>query len=480
MNKTDIFLCYRRHGAQTAKLFKKYLMAGQFPGSIWYSDIETKGNYKNDIPQMIGGAECAVLFIDKDFTKDFLTPFKKQECITALEVVQIARRKLSAPDFELYTIFLDRQTGFTPKENADLEKLFKKEGIEHAEQAVKLFTQNNAVFFFTARDDEEALVQRISKNFLTNRYYAENKPNGNFFFGGVPTFVDVLVWDTEDGIDLSNISFTADPKQIEFYQKAQNAKVLIQEEIQNNTMVSLIGIDTILTDDEEKKKVDIRYQTIEYKLFHKTLKARNVLGIDRILARYDWRTDIYTVPNAMGMAFAVLTADNKMILTRRSKARSIRPEEYDCSIVEGLQIQQKDREKKPYFIGDDVYLINEIHRGYREEICDDDSSLTIKINGIVLDKQYGQWNVVGTIRTEATSEQILSAHALRKDTYEVNDLFYVDLADSNGCASPDVLNESLAPYLRGKMWDMAKSAIYAALIEFGYTQAQLYEFSKSI
>lgn len=466
--------------AQTAKLFKKHMLQHRFPGNIWYSDNEVKGNYKNDIPRIIGDAKCAVLFIDKAFTKNFLTPFKKQECITSLEIIEIAKRKLSDPEFELYTIFLDRSTGFTANENTVLKLLFHKAGIHNAVQAVRLFTQNNTVFFSTTRDDEEVLVHNISKDFLSNRYFADNKTKGNFYFGTIPTYVDVPIWDTQSGIDTTNISFTANPIPIDFYQKAQNANILIQDEIQNNTMLSLVDINTILTDDEEKKKIDIRYKTIEYKLFHKVVKARDVLGVDKILARYDWRTDIYTIPNAMGMAFSVITADNQLILSYRSSARSIRPNEYDCAIVEGLKISQTDKNKESYSIESEDYLIREIIRGYREEICDDDSELDIKVNGIVIDKQYGQWNVVGTIRTNRTAEQIQSAHALREDTFEVNDLFYVNILDNQGCADIDVITQFLAPYLRKPMWDMAKVVIYAALIEAGFTQSQLYEFSKSI
>ena len=41
--ETDIFLCYRRTGAQTAKLFKRYLESMQFGGKVWYSDDEIYG-----------------------------------------------------------------------------------------------------------------------------------------------------------------------------------------------------------------------------------------------------------------------------------------------------------------------------------------------------------------------------------------------------------------------------------------------------
>ena len=34
VHETDVFICYRRYGAQTAKLFKRYLVAHNFPGKV--------------------------------------------------------------------------------------------------------------------------------------------------------------------------------------------------------------------------------------------------------------------------------------------------------------------------------------------------------------------------------------------------------------------------------------------------------------
>lgn len=70
-HETDVFICYRRYGAQTAKLFKRYLIAHNFPGKVWYSDSEINGNYRLDPADLISEAGCAVMFIDPDFTKDF-------------------------------------------------------------------------------------------------------------------------------------------------------------------------------------------------------------------------------------------------------------------------------------------------------------------------------------------------------------------------------------------------------------------------
>ena len=65
---TDVFLCYRKPSAQTAKLFKRYLEKSKFPALVWYSNGEVLGNYKKDIPVLVGTAKCAVIFINNRFT----------------------------------------------------------------------------------------------------------------------------------------------------------------------------------------------------------------------------------------------------------------------------------------------------------------------------------------------------------------------------------------------------------------------------
>ena len=46
MNQTDIFLCYRRPGAQTAKLFKRYLLRRNLPADVWYLRIPASQQQK--------------------------------------------------------------------------------------------------------------------------------------------------------------------------------------------------------------------------------------------------------------------------------------------------------------------------------------------------------------------------------------------------------------------------------------------------
>lgn len=173
----------------------------------------------------------------------------------------------------------------------------------------------------------------------------------------------------------------------------------------------------------------------------------------------------------MGLAFMVITADNKMLFTRRSKDRGIRPNEYDCSIVEGLKIKSIDSSGNEYSINDDKYIEKEILRAFREEICYVDS-LKIKICGLVCDKKYGQWNFVGTIYTDYTAEDIERLHATRADTYEST---YMEFADFTSGRNISVakLKPFVRKYITSGMWGMAFVPFYAALLEVGFTSGDV-------
>lgn len=130
---------------------------------MWYSDSEVQGNYKDDIPRLIQDAECAVLLIDPDFTRGFLSDNRTVDCITAREVTAIAGKLLNDSDFQIVTVYLDRLSAFQLEEGAILSTLFRNEGVERPEEAARLICQSNAVFFSTATDDENDLFYRLSR-----------------------------------------------------------------------------------------------------------------------------------------------------------------------------------------------------------------------------------------------------------------------------------------------------------------------------
>lgn len=477
MPETDVFLCYRQAGAQTAKLFKRYLMKTNFQGKVWYSNEEYLGNYKNDIDDLIQHAEAIVVFIDNDFTKGFLQSGKSIECITELEFINIVKKQLSDIPAQLFTVYLDRQ-GFTENEIAVLETTLKEYRVGNAVEALKLITQNNQILFSTRSDYEEILFDRIQTALSKKLNYAIDHVVGNFYFGTMPTTVDVVLWDVERGIDINSVHFELDSKRIPFYCKVQNARSNILFEGQNNQMISMLGFDAVLSDDFEEKTVYIKYQTIEYELFYKCLKLWNQLDCEKMISLYDWKKDLYSVPNAMGMSFMVITSDEKLLFTRRSELRSVRSNEYDCSIVEGLKPISLDQFGNEYSINEENYLEREILRAFREEVCSVDS-IKVKVCGLVLDKKYGQWNLIGTIRTDYTADDIKRLHSTRADTYEAT---YIEFAEYtiDGELSIVPLKKYIEKYIISEMWGMAFATVYAALLDVGFTPKDIDELTMNM
>lgn len=476
----DVFVCYRRYSAQTAKLFKKYALQHRINAEIWYSDCEVYGNYKIDPHNLISPAKCAVLFIDPDFTHSFLDQESSFECITAIEIVEIIKKKLADSSFRIITVYVDRNAAITEKEYETICSLLNRNHVENPKEAAKLISQNNAVYFSTAKDDEDELFFSISRRMLSNEYYSEHTPNGNYYFGIIPTSVDVVLWDSLKNINSSNIYFENTPMTIPLYGKIERIRSDLSYESQNNTMVSLVGTDVILNDETEEKLLSVRYQKIDYKLFYKTLSLWNQFELNKQIAAFDWRSDIYEIPNAMGLAFMVITSDKQLLFTRRSKKRRVRSGEYDCSIVEGLKIFGFNSNGDEYDINDEKYVENEIHRAFCEEVCSIDEGLEIKIYGLVLDKKYGQWNFVGVINTPLSAEEIKCCHSLRDDTFEDNEMEFIPFVDDTGALSLSRIEHKLKVYLGEGIWSMALTAVHASLINAGFNNNQITDMTKRL
>ena len=295
MRLTDVFLCYRHHGAQTAKLFKRYLEKEGFPGRVWYSDLENLGNYRNDIDDLVRNSESIVILIDDKFTNGFLDESLYWDCVTKYEILSIARKQLSNTPAQLFTVFLDR-AGFSAEENAVMRTLFSDFNFTDAEQAVRLLTQNNQIFFSTRKDFEEILFHNLETLMLSNTYFKKQKIKGNFYFGTMPTDVDIVLWDIDRGISPEKVYFELEPKEIPFYAKIEKMRSRVEFERQNNEMISIIGFEALLSDNIEEKSVYIKYKFVPYELFYKCLKLWDDLGCARIISLYDWRKDLYPIP----------------------------------------------------------------------------------------------------------------------------------------------------------------------------------------
>lgn len=478
----QLFLCYRRAGAQTAKLFSFFMKRSHPEISVWYSDKEPEGNFSLDVPMLIQSSYGAVIFISKGFTDGFLdkegninsNAYRSEhgsECITVKEIIEIERNMQIRSDFELHIINLNGAV-FGKKDQKTLETVFAKAGILK-DNSVAHFAQKNINPFYTARDHEDYFFERMIGAYLPNDI--EAFVHGNLSIGKHTTTIDVLCWDCKRYISSNDIVLELDDSDIPMYDRIEAAPLHREPLKQDDDVVSVVQFEQSLTTNEEKKCILIKCKLSKYHLFKKTLDLwdRNGFSMSREIARYlnsDEHDCLYPIPNAMGLALMVVTGDNKLVFSRRSPKRRVRSNEFDCSIVEGL-LPFVDKtiggEKACYDYSQENYIQNECRRAFCEEICIA-NGLIVNLFGLILDRKYGQWNFAGLIRTSLTSDQIKARHSTRDDTTEKNLLYYIDYLDSDGNLTIKPLQEAIRLFSPVGLWDTALAVLFGTLSSLGF------------
>ncbi|MBO4290072.1 MAG: hypothetical protein J5865_08260 [Lachnospiraceae bacterium] len=485
----QLFLCYRREGAQTAKLFSFYMKKNHPEINVWYSDKEREGNYSLDPPSLIRDSYGAVIFLSENFTKGFLDKngninlnrYRSEygrECPTVLEIIEIEKNLQSRDDFELHIVNLNGAK-FTKKERKILETVFSKAGILRPDSVTR-FAERNMNSFETAKDHEDAFFDRMIGAYLPSSIEAFVK--GDLSIGSCNTTIDVLCWDCTDFISPDHIVYELDGTDIPLYDKIEAAAFSGAPVTQDDDVVSVVQYEQSLTTNEEKKHLKISFKLSKYHLFKKALELwdKNNFSMSKEIAGYlnspeDDR--YYPIPNAMGLALMVLSSDNKLVFSRRSTKRKVRSHEFDCSIVEGLLpvVDKKlNGQRVCYDFTDPSYIRKECWRAFCEELCAaDESSMTVSLFGLILDRKYGQWNWIGLIRSDLKASEIEERHPTRDDTTEKNTLYFIDYLDQNGkpCIGP--IRETVQLFRQDGLWDTALAVLYGTLTILGFSREEI-------
>ncbi len=303
---------------------------------------------------------------------------------------------------------------------------------------------------------------------------------GDLRFGSPETALDAVLWDPSKDLAPGSVRFEYTPEEPSLYRRidlcAGKAAGAVKGEV-----LSMVRAEAASDKSGTgETRLTLYCRRTEARLFYKTPEVWRSLALDREIAAFDRKTDPYPIPNAMGLALGVITADGRMIFSRRSKNRLIRPGGYDCSVVETLKIAGRRRDGSRYDIRSADYLLREAARAYREEICGVEEDPAVRLRGLVFDKKYGQWNFVGSVTSALSSEEIRRAHFLREDPVEDNEMEFVPLRDGSGSLSPSPLEERLRFFLREGMWDMALAAVWAGLLAAGFTERQIADMTERI
>jgi hypothetical protein len=117
--------------------------------------------------------------------------------------------------------------------------------------------------------------------------------------------------------------------------------------------------------------------------------------------------------NGLGVALLCFTGDGQVILTRRRTEARARPGGYDVSVVEGFNCAyDADGTSR-------LSVFRTCVRGAEEELGLAVDASDITLLGFVVDMDFYQWNIVGTLDTRLTASEVLAAQRLHaKDRWE--------------------------------------------------------------
>ncbi len=452
---------------------------------VWYSDRKFEGNYSLDVQELIRASYGAVLFLHKGFTNGFLVDGRinmnsgrdrwSEECVTVHEIIEIEKAIQTRSGFELHTVNLDGEA-LSAADQKKLEAVFAQAGILTPESVAR-YAQRNINPFFTARDHEDAFFDRMVCDWMP--LSALREVQGNFRFGSSATTVDVLCWDCRQFIAPENIRFALYSGALSLYRRIEAARLQGAPPKQDDDVLSVVQFSQGLTSVEERKTLRFSFIKGKYHLFKKALDLwdRNGFEMSREIMRClndEEGSRMYPIPNAMGLALMVVTADRKPVFSRRSRQRGVRSGEFDCSIVEGLipEVNPRTDGAARYDYTAPDYIRRECARAFCEEICVEDSPET-SLFGLVLDKKYGQWSLTGLVRSRLTAQEIQALHPTRRDTTETNTLYFVDLFDAAGRGDLSAVGNALRLYKRDGMWDTALAALFGSLLLLGFGQDEI-------
>jgi len=222
--------------------------------------------------------------------------------------------------------------------------------------------------------------------------------------------------------------------------------------------VGIEKYETLLDENEESLGINIRF----YKTFYPAFQA-TVLEIGKedrtdpksiyqnYLATHDPRNVIPFLARHVGVVAVVVSADDVIVAVKRGSKVHARPNEFDVSIVEGID-PTKDADVSGGRNTIDIYRT--IARGCEEELGFRPNSGAIEVLGFGVDLRYYQYNFFSIVKADRTFDEIQRLRNGRaRDEWETE---LVPINNSIG---------SVLSFIdRNPMWDTAVAAFYWQLV----------------
>ena len=170
----------------------------------------------------------------------------------------------------------------------------------------------------------------------------------------------------------------------------------------------------------------------------------------KYLANASPKKPIVQLANGFGVALVVITSDGQTILTKRSPDSGVRPDELDIGIVEAVHPSQ-DRGAS----GQGPDFFKTAIRGAKEELGITVREQDIRLLGYGVDEEYYQWNIIGIVYCNESSEDIVQNRSRGiSGKWELENLRFI----------PFKIDPVLQIMKNEKMWSTAKIALYWGLI----------------
>ncbi|MGD9803876.1 MAG: helix-turn-helix domain-containing protein [Hyphomicrobiaceae bacterium] len=183
----------------------------------------------------------------------------------------------------------------------------------------------------------------------------------------------------------------------------------------------------------------------------------------RLLKDYidKWSPDILfeaATGQGVGVNVVVVTADDCMMLGRRSREVAVRTGQLDVSCVEGFNIKQDvgaDAEESRRRFEPTPIALRAIHEEYG---ITDDKVRSVSFLNLGFDLQYAQWNLIALAKTSLSSTQVRNRQrSVASQGIEYSDVYAV------GCTNPKDVFTFLADDER-PVWSCGLAAAFYAQV----------------
>ncbi|WP_250030266.1 hypothetical protein [Paractinoplanes maris] len=276
--------------------------------------------------------------------------------------------------------------------------------------------------------------RRIKAKFVVAVGREQEEASPTFSIGHVDTPLLIVEGDGEQVIDEQRVSVRIEPRFVEvpdevaawaheIGKEQDRLEAEGRQRFWNGKNYAVKGLTISRTIDEERPEICLQLQESDYFTFLATKDhERHLSDGSTLRGKYIGDRDYEDVPPFMSSSFgtnvALISADDQLIVARRSNHVGSRPGVWNSSANEAMSRDLDPDGRNP----PDIYRV--MRRGIREELGVDEREYLLELLAISLDTDMHQWGAlfVGTLRSMKGSEVIAKRSRGVADKFENTEL----------------------------------------------------------